>query len=42
MAKRNGAKLVILNRDATEFDEISDLVIHEDIGAVLSFSVDDD
>jgi NAD-dependent deacetylase len=36
MAKRNGAKLVILNRDATEFDEISDLVIHEDIGSVLS------
>src|SRR5262249_36162075 len=41
MAKRNGAKLVILNRDATEFDEISDLVIHEDIGTVLSsFAVD--
>jgi NAD-dependent deacetylase len=41
VAKRNGAKLVILNRDATEFDEISDLVIHEDIGHVLSsFAVD--
>jgi NAD-dependent deacetylase len=36
MAKRNGAKLVIVNREATEFDEISDLVIHEDIGTVLS------
>ena len=36
MAKRNGANLVILNRDRTEFDEISDLVIHDDIGAVLS------
>jgi NAD-dependent deacetylase len=35
MAKRNGAKLVILNRDATEFDDIADLVIHEDIGSVL-------
>jgi NAD-dependent deacetylase len=36
LAKRNGAKLVILNREATEFDEISDLVIHDDIGTVLS------
>jgi NAD-dependent deacetylase len=36
MAKRNGAKLVILNRDATEFDEVADLVIHEDIGSVLA------
>jgi NAD-dependent deacetylase len=41
MAKRNGAKLVMLNRDATEFDEISDLVIHEDIGTVLSSFVVD-
>jgi NAD-dependent deacetylase len=36
MAKRNGAKLVILNRDATEFDNMADLVIHEDIGTVLT------
>jgi NAD-dependent deacetylase len=36
MAKRNGAKLVIVNRDATEFNEIADLVIHDDIGTVLS------
>jgi NAD-dependent deacetylase len=36
MAKRNGAKLVILNRDATEFDDVADLVIHEDIGSVLT------
>jgi NAD-dependent deacetylase len=35
MAKRNGAHLVILNREATEFDEIADLVVHEDIGDVL-------
>jgi len=41
IAKRNGAKLVILNRDATEFDEISDLVIHDDIGDVLSSFVVD-
>ena len=36
MAKRNGARLVILNRDATELDDLADLVIHEDIGSVLS------
>jgi NAD-dependent deacetylase len=36
MAKRNGAKLVIVNRDETEFDEIADLVLHEDIGTALS------
>ena len=35
-AKRNGARLVIINRDATEFDEIADLVLHDDIGAVLA------
>ena len=36
MAKRNGAALVIINREATDFDDIADLVIHDDIGAVLS------
>ncbi len=36
MAKRNGARLVIINREATEFDEIADLVVHEDIGTVLA------
>ena len=36
MAKRNGARLVILNRDATEFDNLADLVIHHDIGTVLA------
>jgi NAD-dependent deacetylase len=36
MAKRNGARLVILNRDETEFDSLADLVIRADIGAVLS------
>ena len=35
IAKRNGACLVILNREPTEFDEIADLVVHEDIGDVL-------
>jgi NAD-dependent deacetylase len=36
MAKRNGARLVILNREATELDDIADLVIRGDIGTVLS------
>ena len=35
MAKRNGAQLVIINRDPTEFDDIADLVVPHDIGAVL-------
>jgi NAD-dependent deacetylase len=36
MAKRNGARLVILNRDPTDFDEAADLVIRADIGATLA------
>jgi NAD-dependent deacetylase len=36
MAKRNGASLVIINRDPTEFDEIADLVIRDDIGTTLA------
>jgi len=36
MAKRNGARLAIINREATEFDEIADLVVRGDIGTVLS------
>jgi NAD-dependent deacetylase len=35
LAKRNGARLVIINRDETEFDDIADLVLRQDIGAVL-------
>lgn len=35
MAKRNGASLVIINREPTEFDEIADLVVRHDIGDVL-------
>jgi NAD-dependent deacetylase len=35
MAKRNGASLVIINREPTEFDEVADLVVHHDIGDVL-------
>jgi len=36
MAKRNGASLVIINRDPTEFDDIADLVVRHDIGEVLA------
>jgi NAD-dependent deacetylase len=36
MAKRNGAKLVIINREPTDFDDIADLVIKADIGSVLA------
>ena len=36
MAKRNGARLVIINRDPTEFDDIADLVVRHDIGEVLA------
>ena len=36
VAKRNGARLVIINRDSTEFDEMADLVVHDDIGATLA------
>ena len=35
MAKRNGARLAIINRDPTEFDDIADLVVRHDIGTVL-------
>ena len=34
-AKRNGARLVIINREPTEFDDIADLVVRQDIGTVL-------
>jgi len=35
LAKRNGAALVIINREPTEFDELADLVVRSDIGDVL-------
>jgi NAD-dependent deacetylase len=36
MAKRNGARLAIINREPTDFDDAADLVVHHDIGAVLA------
>jgi NAD-dependent deacetylase len=39
LAKRNGARLVIINRDPTPLDEIADLVIHSEIGPTLSAAI---
>lgn len=35
MAKRNGSRLVIINRDPTELDAAADLVLHREIGPTL-------
>ena len=35
LAKRNGAKLVIVNREPTDLDDIADLVVHGDIGPIF-------
>jgi NAD-dependent deacetylase len=35
LAKRHGARLVIINREPTELDAIADLVVRQDIGTVL-------
>ena len=40
IAKRNGARLVIVNREETDQDDIADLVIHGEIGPVLGTAVD--
>jgi NAD-dependent deacetylase len=39
LAKRNGARLVIVNREPTEQDEIADLVVHDAIGKAMSEAV---
>jgi len=36
LAKRNGAKLVIVNREPTDQDAFADLVLHEEIGRVMA------
>ncbi len=35
-AKRNGAKLIIVNEEETGYDDLADLVINEKIGSVLN------
>jgi len=39
LAKRNGARLVIVNREPTEQDGLADLVIHDAIGKVMRAAV---
>jgi NAD-dependent protein deacetylase/lipoamidase len=39
LAKRNGARLVIVNRDPTDQDELADLVINDEIGATMAQAV---
>tara|TARA_B100001123_G_scaffold343074_1_gene389481 strand:- start:105 stop:374 length:270 start_codon:yes stop_codon:yes gene_type:complete len=39
VAKRNSAKLVILNREETPLDGYADLVLHEEIGTTLSDAI---
>ena len=36
VAKRNGARLVIINRDPTDLDPVADLVLNQEIGPTLS------
>jgi NAD-dependent deacetylase len=36
MAKRNGAVLAIVNREPTELDPYADLVLHDEIGPVMT------
>jgi NAD-dependent deacetylase len=40
MAKRNGARLAIINREPTDYDDIADLVVRHDIGTVLEPFID--
>jgi len=39
LAKRNGARLVIVNREPTDQDEVADLVINAEIGPTMSRAV---
>ena len=39
MAKRNGARLAIVNRDPTELDDFADLVVHRGIGEAFGAAV---
>ena len=36
IAKQDGAKLVIVNREPTEMDELADLVLHTELGPLLT------
>jgi NAD-dependent deacetylase len=36
LAKRNGARLAIVNREPTPFDDVADIFLHNEIGPILS------
>lgn len=36
VAKRSGAKLVIINRDPTPYDDMADIVVHGQAGSAMS------
>jgi len=39
LAKQNGAGLVIVNREPTDMDRLADLVLHDEIGPVMTAAV---
>ena len=39
LAKKNGSKLIILNREKTDLDIYADLVINDEIGSFLSKNI---
>ena len=39
VAKRNGAELAIINREATPLDHLADIVMHEELGKSLDFLI---
>jgi NAD-dependent deacetylase len=39
VARKAGARLVIINREPTDFDELADLVVRDDIGEVLAATI---
>jgi len=40
VAKRGGARLVIINRDPTPYDDLADLVIHGQAGPIMAGVLD--
>lgn len=40
IAKQNGSKLAIVNREPTPLDDIADLVLHDEIGATMALVAD--
>ena len=39
VAKRNGAELIIVNREETPLDAVADLVIHDELGPILAAAI---